>query len=95
MSGMSGYEAVRVLRADPAARLMPVVMISARAGKLDRDFAFTVGADDYVLKPFRCADLVARIALLVPSADAPAPAQPIARRGTRPARAPQPALAVR
>jgi DNA-binding response OmpR family regulator len=61
-------------------------MISARAGKLDRDFAFTVGADDYVKKPFRSADLVARLALLVPTDGAPAPAaapapqpQPIAR----------------
>ena len=66
MDVLTGYEVVRQLREDPRNRLMPVVMISARAGKLDRDFAFTVGADDYVKKPFRCADLVARLALLVP-----------------------------
>jgi CheY-like chemotaxis protein len=94
MDQLTGYEVVRLLREDPRNREMPIVMISARAGKLDRDFAFTVGADDYVKKPFRCSDLVARLALLVPSASAPAPvAKPIARplRVLRPE--PVPALA--
>jgi DNA-binding response OmpR family regulator len=71
MEILTGYEVVRRLREDERHRLTPVVMISARAGKLDRDFAFTVGADDYVKKPFRSADLVARLALLVPVPDAP------------------------
>jgi two-component system response regulator MprA len=85
MDVLTGYEVVRTVREDPLNRLMPVLMISARAGKLDRDFAFTVGADDYVKKPFLCSDLVARLALLVPSAAAPRPAaKPIVRR--RPAR---------
>jgi CheY-like chemotaxis protein len=74
MEILTGYEVVRQMREDERSRLVPVVMISARAGKLDRDFAFTVGADDYVKKPFRSADLVARLALLVPSDAAPAPA---------------------
>ena len=73
MDVLTGYEVVRQMREDDRSRLVPVVMISARAGKLDRDFAFTVGADDYVKKPFRSADLVARLALLAPSADAPKP----------------------
>src|SRR3712207_1428015 len=67
LPGASGYQLVRELREQPQNRLMPIVMISARAGKLDRDFAFTVGADDYVRKPFRYADLVARLALLAPA----------------------------
>jgi CheY-like chemotaxis protein len=94
MEVFTGYEVVRQLREDQRNRLMPVIMISARAGKLDRDFAFTVGADDYVRKPFLSADLVARVALLLPSPAAPAPvAQPIARprRGSR--LSPVPALA--
>jgi DNA-binding response OmpR family regulator len=63
-------------------------MISARAGKLDRDFAFTVGCDDYVKKPFPSSELVARLALLAPTAETkpkpkpqPAPfARPVRRR---------------
>ena len=74
----SGYQLVRELREQPHNRLMPIVMISARAGKLDRDFAFTVGADDYVRKPFRYADLVARLALLAPAG--PRVTAPVARR---------------
>jgi DNA-binding response OmpR family regulator len=74
MDVLTGYEVVRQMREDERSRLVPVVMISARAGKLDRDFAFTVGADDYVKKPFRSADLVARLALLAPSDAAPTPA---------------------
>jgi CheY-like chemotaxis protein len=71
MDVLTGYEVVRRMRDDDRSRLVPVVMISARAGKLDRDFAFTVGADDYVKKPFRSAELIARLALLAPSPLAP------------------------
>lgn len=65
-AGMKGYEVVRKIRADPANELLPVILMSERAGKLDRDFAFTVGADDYFRKPFCSHDLVARIEALVP-----------------------------
>lgn len=90
----TGYGFVRDLREVPHHRLMPIVMISARAGKLDRDFAFTVGADEYVKKPFRCADIVARLAHLAPAG--PVVAVPRARRRAR-VRMPvvQPALALR
>jgi CheY-like chemotaxis protein len=88
MDLLNGYEVVRSLREDERTRLIPVVMISARAGKLDRDFAFTVGADDYVKKPFRTADLVARLALLVPSEASPAPAAPKPQPIARPVRLP-------
>ena len=89
MPGASGYELVRLLREEPVNRLMPIVMISARAGKLDRDFAFTVGADEYIKKPFRAADLVGRIAYLVPP---PVTVARMARPGRR--LRPVPALAL-
>ncbi len=73
MPGLNGYQVVRQLRADGRHRLMPVIMMSTRAGKLDRDFAFTVGADDYFKKPFRCSELVARLSQLVPTGPATAP----------------------
>src|SRR3954452_4588674 len=65
MELVNGYEVVRTLR--EGGHKLPIVMISARAGKLDRDFAFTVGADDYVKKPFHSSELVARLGMLVPS----------------------------
>jgi CheY-like chemotaxis protein len=85
MELLTGYEVVRQMREDDPTRLVPVVMISARAGKLDRDFAFTVGADDYVKKPFRSADLVARLALLAPLPEAPKPKlEPVAAEAAKP-----------
>jgi DNA-binding response OmpR family regulator len=84
MDVVNGYEVVRQVR--EAGHKRPMLMISARAGKLDRDFAFTVGCDDYVKKPFHSSELVARLALLVPTAETkpkpqPAPiARPVRRR---------------
>jgi len=80
--GLSGYQLVRQLRALPETASTPIVLMSARAGKLDRDFAFTVGANDYFKKPFRVGELIARLEALV----APAPRRIVARRtrGCRP-----------
>ena len=77
MEMLTGYEVVRLLREDQRNRLMPVIMISARAGKLDRDFAFTSGADDYVKKPFHSSQLVARLGLLLPASIKPPPVKPV------------------
>ena len=79
--GPTGYEIVRRMRADSKTALTPAVLMSARAGKLDRDFAFTVGANDYFKKPFQCGVLVARVATLVPGV--PAPVVDITARRTR------------
>jgi two-component system OmpR family response regulator len=96
MDVVNGYEVVRQLRDD--GKKLPLLMISARAGKLDRDFAFTVGADDYVKKPFHSSELVARLALLVPTlepkpATKPKPATPFTARPMRRRPAAVPALA--
>lgn len=92
LAGGTGYGLVRELRAQPHNRLLPIVMISARAGKLDRDFAFTVGADEYMRKPFRCSALISRLAQLTPVCPpAPAVEGELGKRRTFA----QPALAVR
>jgi CheY-like chemotaxis protein len=77
--GTTGYSLVREIRERPENRLMPIVMVSPRAGKLDRDFAFTVGADRYVRKPFPYADIVAHLTQLAPVA-APEPVRARRRR---------------
>ena len=70
LGDMTGYDLVREIRRQPANRLMPLTLMSERAGALDREFAFTVGADEYFLKPFRSADVVARLGELIPEAAA-------------------------
>ncbi|MEA2427227.1 MAG: hypothetical protein QOF37_855 [Thermoleophilaceae bacterium] len=82
---LTGYALVRELREQPHNRLLPILMISARAGGLDRDFAFTVGADEYVKKPFPCAAIVARLAHLIPAElDAAPMVRPRVRVAPRP-----------
>jgi DNA-binding response OmpR family regulator len=61
MPGLDGFELVRALRADPVTRTLPVVVLSARAGEGASAEGLDLGADDYVVKPFVSADLVARL----------------------------------
>ena len=64
MPGMDGFDVCRQLRADPATRLLPVIMITAR-GDQEKVRALEHGADDFVQKPFNQAELLARVASLV------------------------------
>lgn len=58
MPEMDGFEVLRALRTSSA---VPVIMLTARAEEIDRVVGLTVGADDYVTKPFSPRELVARI----------------------------------
>ena len=58
---LSGTEVCRQLRADPHNRDVLVLMLTARGEEIDRVVGFEVGADDYVVKPFSSAEVIARI----------------------------------
>ena len=58
MPEMDGFEVLRELRTSST---VPVIMLTARAEEIDRVVGLTVGADDYVTKPFSPRELVARI----------------------------------
>lgn len=73
MPGMDGLELCRQLRLDPQLAAIPVVLVSAKAGEKDRVEGLTLAAD-YVTKPFRIRDLIARVEKLIPAEEAPAPA---------------------
>ncbi|MFC1416936.1 response regulator transcription factor [Streptacidiphilus cavernicola] len=76
---VDGLEVCRRLRADPAARGVPVVMLTAKGDEQDRITGLELGADDYVTKPFSPRELVLRIqSVLRRSAAAPggAPNEP-------------------
>ena len=62
---ISGTEVCRRLRAAPATREVPVIMLTARGEEIDRVVGFEVGADDYVVKPFSVRELVLRIAAIL------------------------------
>jgi signal transduction histidine kinase len=61
MPEMDGFGLLAALRADPATRSIPVVMLSARAGEEARIEGIESGADDYLTKPFTARELVARV----------------------------------
>ncbi|WP_285736982.1 SpoIIE family protein phosphatase [Kitasatospora phosalacinea] len=61
MPGTDGLQLVAALRADPRTAVLPVLLLSARAGRDDAIGGFESGADDYLVKPFAAADLLARV----------------------------------
>lgn len=81
LPGMDGLEVCRRLRQRFPA--LPVLMLTARADELDTVVGLDAGADDYLTKPFRLAELLARLrallrrssaAVVVPGAAAASPA---------------------
>jgi two-component system phosphate regulon response regulator PhoB len=64
LPGMSGTEIIRELRAGERTRHVPIIVISAKSEETDQVVGFTLGADDYVTKPFSPRVLMQRIKAL-------------------------------
>ena len=58
---MDGYELTRRLKNDPNTQRLPIILLTAKTQEEDREEALTIGADDYVTKPFKMRDLELRI----------------------------------
>jgi two-component system, OmpR family, alkaline phosphatase synthesis response regulator PhoP len=56
---MNGYEVCRRIRDD--GNEVPIIVLSAKATEVDKVMGLDLGADDYVVKPFALAELIARI----------------------------------
>jgi len=61
LPGIDGIEALRRLRADPRGRAVPVVMLTAKGRRADREIALQSGADVFISKPFSNAEVVATV----------------------------------
>ena len=71
LPGLDGCEVCRRLKAQAATASIPVLMLTARGEEVDRIVGLTLGADDYVVKPFSVRELALRIWAIL-------------RRGSRP-----------
>ncbi len=58
LPGRSGYEILQDLRADPAFAALPVLILTARGQKKDRDLADKLGATRFMTKPFSNAEML-------------------------------------
>lgn len=65
LPGVSGLEICRRLRARDETRAMPIIMLTARGDENERVRGLSVGADDYVVKPFSTPELMARVHALL------------------------------
>jgi two-component system copper resistance phosphate regulon response regulator CusR len=65
LPGLDGWTVLRRLRQTPAGRHVPVLFLSARDALADRVHGLELGADDYLVKPFAFAELLARIRTLL------------------------------
>jgi twitching motility two-component system response regulator PilH len=61
MPGVNGFQATRTLSKDPATAAIPIVVVSAKNQETDRVWALRQGAKEYLVKPVKEADLLARI----------------------------------
>ncbi len=59
LPGMNGFEVIESLRKEGFS--MPIIVLSARTGEMDKVTGLELGAEDYVAKPFSLAELLARV----------------------------------
>jgi two-component system OmpR family response regulator len=63
LPGLDGWKLIETIRAEGIGT--PIVVVSARGTEHDRVHALEIGADDYLVKPFSLAELLARLRALV------------------------------
>jgi two-component system phosphate regulon response regulator PhoB len=61
MPGMSGLEVMGELAADPATASIPVILLTARSQEFDVKAGLSLGATDYIIKPFSPRQLLERV----------------------------------
>lgn len=62
MPKMTGYEACRLIKSDPATQHIPVVFLSAKGQEAEVQSGLAAGGDEYLLKPFAPDQLTRKVA---------------------------------
>ena len=70
MPKMTGYEACKLIKADPTTQHIPVVFLSAKGQEAEVQSGLAAGADEYLLKPFAPDQLTKKVAEILGKAKA-------------------------
>lgn len=81
LPGLSGLDICRQIRSDRALKRLPVLMLTSKGSETDRVLGLELGADDYLVKPFSGAELVARVRALLRRAAPSDDAEPLVKAG--------------
>jgi len=81
MPGLSGRDVTMALKGDPDTSGIPILMLTAKTEETDVIVGLSMGADDYVTKPFSMKVLMARVAAVLRRKQAIEPAQPLLAAG--------------
>lgn len=68
--GRDGYAVCQAIRANPAWRGVRVLMLTAKGSEIQREKGLSLGADDYITKPFSTRELVDRVRRMLGSSQA-------------------------
>ncbi|WP_246559108.1 response regulator transcription factor [Citrifermentans pelophilum] len=68
LPGIDGFEVCRRIKEDPATSKIPVIMLTARKNTQDMDRGLQSGADAYITKPFKSAQLIGTIERILSNA---------------------------
>jgi DNA-binding response OmpR family regulator len=77
LPGLSAIELCRRFRNEPANTRVPILMLTARSGDSNQILGLDLGADDYLTKPFRMRELLARVNAMLRRNDGPEPENPV------------------
>jgi len=61
LPGRSGFDILQDLRSDPATQALPVLMLTARGQRKDRELAARLGVTKFMTKPFSNADVLSSV----------------------------------
>ena len=65
MGGMSGFAMARKLKDNPATAAIPIIFLTARDTENDTLTGFSLGADDYISKPFSIREVLVRVRAVI------------------------------
>jgi twitching motility two-component system response regulator PilH len=61
MPGVNGFQATRSIAKDPETSNIPIIVVSAKNQETDRVWALRQGAKEYIVKPVKESDLLAKV----------------------------------